>query len=407
MLSIAALFIALPTPSYGQSQPSQVVANRDRATDDSLQRLFEEVGRLRLNSGHELRTVLARSADDELAFRSAIREKCQSWRPHWHPRGPIEVDAWMPISALDSTLASVIQQKLKRLDGQPAMTITWARSNPPAALATGQYLASSSLGNEQPGWRHCSLWQTSLASKAAAADARAAMLTRTGYCRLSGGRELGFVLHQEKKLRAALSSLLNRVPVGDPVFEPTGVCRVDMKLTQPELLRLLQEASQAVEGLKQPALLRSVELAASESLTAEGYAVAPPVPSIHSPPYKKMTGPARPDWADRFLVVQGAGKAPSDTTDEASRSDWAERAAHIEAHRQLWMQIEDLPLDSGETIGLRMTKDTRLTLAMSSLGGFITGTGEPLHADDGAVTVSIGVHLQIVWRILSSIDQTG
>jgi len=71
------------------------------------------------------------------------------------------------------------------------------------------------------------------------------------------------------------------------------------------------------------------------------------------------------------------------------------------------MQIEDLPLESGETVGLRMTKDARLTSAMSSLGGFITGTGEPLHADDGAVTVSIGVHLQIVWRILSSIDQTG
>ncbi|MGQ9649253.1 MAG: hypothetical protein ACUVXJ_04010 [Phycisphaerae bacterium] len=405
-LSIAALLMALPKPARAQSRPAHVVADRDRAADDSFEHLFEEVGKLRLNTGQELRFVLGRSADDELAVRSVLRQTCQSWHPYRHFRGLLEVDAWMPISALDQTLEGLVQKRLRTVGGPAQMTITWAKSNPPAVLATGQYLPSSSLTNGQLGWRHCGPWQMALAEKAAAVDARAAMLVRMGYCKLSDGHELGFVLHREKKLSLAVSRLLNQAPVGKTLFEPTGVCRVTMKLTRPDLLKLLQDASRAVEGFGRSELFKSADFPVADDIEAEGYAVAPSVPGMYRPPIKKGSEPPRPDWADRFLVVQGAGRAPSDTTDEASRAGWAERAARIEALRQLWMQIEDLPLDDGETVGLRMQKDPRLVSAMSGLDRFIASTGRPLRADDGAVTVNVGVHLQIVWRIASTVERT-
>lgn len=405
VFGIAALLITPPMPTLGQSRPSGAITDRDRAADDSLERLFAEAGDFKLASGQELRHVLARSADDELAVRLAIREACQSWRSWRHPRGLLELDAWMPISALDGTLATVIQRRFENVDGLLPMAITWARSNPPAILATGQYLPSSGLVNEHPGWRHCSPWQMALAARAAAADARAAMLVRLGYCRTSDGQELGFILHREKKLRAAISSLLNYAPVAEPMFERTGVCRVAMTLTRLELVTLLREASRAVEGFGGRGLLGLGDPPTPDDLAAEGYAVAPPLPNIHQPPLKKRTEPPPPEWAHRFLVVQGAGRAPSDTIDEASRDEWAERAARIEAYRQLWRQIEDLPLDDGETIGLRMHKDPKLISELSSLGRFMADTGKPLHANDGAITISTGVHLQIVWRMLSASDQ--
>lgn len=405
VLNIAALLIAFPTPTPAQSRPTRAVADRDRAVDDSFEHLFEEVGKLRLNTGQELRCVLGRSADDELAVRSALRQKCQSWHPYRHARGLLEVDAWLPVSALDRTLEDLIQNRLRNANGPPDMTITWAKSNPPAVLATGRYLPSSSLVNEQLGWRHCSPWQTALAQKAAAADARAAMLVRMGYCKLPDGRELGFILHREKKLKVAVNSLLKEAPAGEAVFDPTGVCRVTMKLTQPELLRLLQDAGRAVDGFERSELFKSVDFPATDNLEAEGYAVTPPVPSAYKPPLKKGTEPPRPDWADRFLVVQGAGRAPSDATNDTGATDWAERAARIEAHRQLWMQIEDLPLDDGETVGLRMQKNPGLVFAMSGLDRFIAGANRPLRTDDGAVTVNVGIHLQTVWRIVSTIER--
>ena len=126
---------------------------------------------------------------------------------------------------------------------------------------------------------------------------------------------------------------------------------------------------------------------------------------MHQSLSKRSREPDRPDWADHFLVVQGGGKAPSDMGDAAGCRTWAERAAKIEADRQLWMQIEDLPLPNGETIAIRLSKDIKTVAALAGLDRFIAATGSPAESDDGTTTVSLGIHLQIVWRMISSLDQ--
>jgi len=43
---------------------------------------------------------------------------------------------------------------------------------------------------------------------------------------------------------------------------------------------------------------------------------------------------------------------------------------------------------------------------MVGLSRFVVGTGSPLHAPDDTVTVSVGIHLRIVWRTLSALDES-
>ncbi len=124
------------------------------------------------------------------------------------------------------------------------------------------------------------------------------------------------------------------------------------------------------------------------------------------PATKRVQEAERPEWSDQFLLTQGSGRAPADVTDPAARRAWAERAARIEANRQLWMQIEELPWSDAETIGMRLAKDRKVASATVGLHRFVVDAGAPLQAPDGTVTVTVGIHLRIVWRTLSALDES-
>ena len=79
--------LAVPVTLTAQTRPASIISDRHRAIDDSVQQLFDEVGRLRLTTGQTLGSVLARAADDEEAVRSAIAQKHQAWRSYRQPRG--------------------------------------------------------------------------------------------------------------------------------------------------------------------------------------------------------------------------------------------------------------------------------------------------------------------------------
>lgn len=246
-----------------------------------------------------------------------------------------------------------------------------------------------------------------MAKEAATADARVALLDRIGYLPVDGKKQLGYLLQSDHSLQQSLRQLLRQAPVDMPILEPTGVCRARVELSQGEILRLLQEVAKATDGRISPEALRPSDPASlPASFAAEGFAVAPPMPSMYVPPRKRDRNSEPPEWAERFLVVQGGGRAPVDMQNEPSRRTWAERAARIEACRQLWLQIEDLPLAEGETVGIRLSRDLKVAAVLAGLDRFIAETGVPVQAEDGTTTVSVGVHLQIVWRMLSGLDQS-
>jgi hypothetical protein len=383
------------------------VSDRQRAVDDALQELFQEVGRLRLTTGQPLGAVLARSATDEEAVRLAILEKHRAWRAYRQSRGELEVDAWLSVSDLSTILADIVQYRFKSSRLSLPVNVTWARSNPPAIPATGRYLPTTGLKDESAGWRHCSPRQVAMAKQAAVSDARVAILDRIARCPVAGKRELGFVLQSDRSIQQELRELLRQAPVDEPTLEPTGVCRAKVELAQAEVLRLLQEAAKATDGrVRREQLKPSDPASLPPVFSAEGFAVAPPAPSMYAPPRKRGRDPEQPEWAGRFLVVQGGGRAPVDMQDQPGRRAWAERAARIEASRQIWMQIEDLPLPQGETIGIRLSRDFKVASVLAGLDRFIAQTGAPVVAEDGTTTVSVGVHLQIVWRMLSGLDQS-
>jgi hypothetical protein len=129
------------------------------------------------------------------------------------------------------------------------------------------------------------------------------------------------------------------------------------------------------------------------------------VPSAYLPPRRRGQEAQAPGWADRFLVVQGGGRAPADVLDPAARQLWAERAARIDASRQLWMQIEGLPLPSGETVGIRVSNDRQAARALADLDRFVAAGWSFIETEGGTTSVPVGIHLRIVWRMLSSVDQ--
>lgn len=384
------------------------ISDSQRAVDDALDRLFYEAGQLRLTTGQTLDDLLARSAGDERSVRLAIAERHQVWRTNRQTRGEFELDTWMPISKISDVLGRIVQQRLKDRSIQTPFAVSWARSTPPAVLATGRYLPATGATAAQAGWRHCTTWQIDMARAAAAVDAQAAMLERLAHCRVGENGLLGFLLQRDSRFRAALAQRLRQVKLSEAVLEPAGICRVCATLDQTEIPGLLLQAAEETDGRIRPEMVRLSEAStasAPASLTADGFSVAPPVPSMFAPPSRRSPEAPRPEWADRFLVIQGTGKAPADVGDEVAKRTWAERAARIEANRYLWMQIEDLPLSDNETIASRLSNTPKATSLLTNIDKFITAAGSPMQAEDGTVTVSLGIHLYTVWRTVSILDE--
>lgn len=403
-LAVVTAALAGSIAAFARAQQGPSVPDHDRAVDSALRQLFDEVGRLRLTTGHTLAAVLARSADDERAMRLAIVQRHQAWQANRLFGGEVEVDTWLPISTLNDVLARVLQHRLGRADQAPSpFSVTWARSSSPAVLASGRYWPAVAMENAPVGWRDCSRWQVAMAKAAAVADARGALLGRIAYWRMDGGEELGFLMRRHSGLRVSLVRLLGRVPAGEPVLEPTGVCSVKVLLGRAQAAELLREVA-AVVG-KEVREVSGVEPEASDAIvSAEGFAVAPPIATPYVPPRRRGHEVVVPDWADRFLAVQGSGRAPADVLDPVDRQLWAERAARIDASRQLWIQIEELPLPSGGTVRARLSNDRQAARALAGLDRFITAGRASIDDDDGATTVSVGIHLRIVWRMLNSIE---
>jgi hypothetical protein len=379
------------------------VRDEDRAADQSIQQLIDEAGRLRLTTGQSLDVVVARAAGDDQMIRRVISDRCRHGLTCRSPRGDLEIDVWLPVSGLNDALGQILRERLPQ---SPPLPVTWSRSNPPALLATGLYHPAGRPRDSHPGWRHCDARQIALARSAAAVDARAALLNQIAYLHVGDDRQLGFLLQRHRQFREALEQRIGRIALCEPVFEATGLCRQTISVAPAEVVSLLEEAYKETGTDRLPAnVTRPTDLPASGAIAAEGFSVAPPAVAADLPTIKRPHNADRPAWADRFLVAQASGQAPADIGDARKRQAWAVRAARAEATRQLWMQLEELPMPGGETLSARLNRDLAAVAALADADRFICPTGNPVIADDGSTTVGVGIHLQLIWRMLSSLDR--
>ena len=134
-------------------------------------------------------------------------------------------------------------------------------------------------------------------------------------------------------------------------------------------------------------------------LMVDGYAVAPLIDTRVNGK-AQASGPARPAWADRVLTATATGQAPDNIDDASKRRKLAVTAARVEAVRRLWLKIDKLDLPEGETFEERLAAHPELLNELSVIDEVIFPLADPSFSDEGTATVTVGVRLETVWRII-------
>jgi hypothetical protein len=218
---------------------------------------------------------------------------------------------------------------------------------------------------------------------------------------LSGRRTIGQLWDRYPAFRRALYDAAGQLPLPEPVLEPTGLCVQTCTLNADRLVAMLDQARQRIDEKMtiQLDLSRAVRARFPQPITIQGVGIAPP-----SCPETVDLAPvavdSRPEWAARFLNAQATGQAPASVTDEETRRTLAVRAARIEASRRLWLDLEQLTLPDGETVGARLARRSDRAQTVAAVNQMIFSMSKPVFDDKGVATVSIGIRLESVWRMI-------
>lgn len=408
-MACAALLMPV-APTAAADAPAVPATPEQRAGDEAFHQFVDKVLTLRLGDGRisvaQMITLpvsagaaggLDLSATIERDLRTALLTQHQRGAPRPTAGGGVEVDAWLPASRVGEIIIAVAAAHLPQVD---RARIALSPTTGPSITATGRYLPDGRPRDNRPGWRHCTADQIAQTRAAADLDLRRHLMNRVGDFQMPGGERLRVILAHYPRFRDALTRRIARLPAQEPVFEPTGVCRLALSVSLEALYAELQAAASESKEPLPAGAVRAFDPISRNPLVAEGFALPPPEsPPLPAPRAKAPVDPGRPAWTERFVTAQATGHPPPNTADARARRDLATRAARLEATRTLWQEIEKLPIASG-TVGDRIEGHPRAREAVASIEALIIPVSDPAYAEDGSATLTLGIPLDRVWRIV-------
>ncbi|MBI4579356.1 MAG: hypothetical protein HY718_06610 [Planctomycetes bacterium] len=391
---------ALPAAVFAQtttSAPSEAsVSPADRALDDAMQRLFDSIAGLQVDADGTSRSVaglLAAWPQAERQLRQAVLAHVQTSRPRQPAPGLTAIDVRIPIDRLTRLLQEAMQS-LPATDRPQRLRLPAAAG--PAVSATGRVADDGRPRDSRAGWRHCTQDDIFLSHRAAEHDLRQRLLARLLRLPLTNRQTVGQPARERPDLDRLLRAQLERLAVGEPALEPTGLCVLTCTLSPGQLSTLVNQA------LAQAGLAATIAVEPDGDLDGpimlQGFSTPPPRPPPAAGPPR--LGP-RPAWADQVLSKTATASAPAATGDPAERRALAVRAARIEARRQLWLEIENLMLPAGQTVGEAIARRPDAARVIEAIDAATFNPSAPTVDDHGTAKLTVALRLETVWQIVS------
>lgn len=410
LVSTARLY-AEEAPTTGPA--GEMVTLEQRAGDAAFQNLIDSILDLPCGSRRKLSTELAISPETDRRLREAVLFAHRKSDGRRIDEEGVQVQATIPTQRL----AQIVQQLAA---GDPLLDKNRMapQSDPATELtAAGRAFPDGAPRDDRPGWRHCAPQQIAMAEQAAAADLREKLLVQLATLRIGNSRTVGQVFTTSARFRSEVANRVSALPLEPGILEATGLCHCRLTLNFSQVSEMLRSAARSALSRQEPdanlqtvlsADLRIDGLAAEQGsppLTVDGYGVAPEstaaVRTGRVSPKWGSGGAGRPRWADRTITAKGIARTQQESGVPAAGSQ-AAQAARIEALRQLWIEVERLPIPAGGTVGASLEKDPRRAERVAAIEKQMTPVGKPSWADDGGASVTLGLDLGEVWRILAN-----
>ncbi|HOE64727.1 MAG TPA: LPP20 family lipoprotein [Candidatus Sumerlaeota bacterium] len=232
-----------------------------------------------------------------------------------------------------------------------------------AAMATAQTVVSSPQQAKL------------MAKKAAISDAQRSLAETVYGVRLDSRTTVRNFVTENDEIHTNVEAILRGAQVVDTRWDPDGVCTVRMELPVAALQR---------------ALHRSFAYH-SDVITAEGHGVPNPVGG--EPPIIRDTPAPEESWYHLVIKATGSGVAPEDMVDTAQGKVMAERAAHLDALRQLGENIKGVKVTANTTVRNFVTENDEIKTRFNA---FLRGARrvETRHLEDGICEVDVEISLE-------------
>lgn len=416
-LALAATIVVLAAAPTADAQPREAQARvmaRRGATVDGYRQLLERVKGLQLDSQTYVRDFVTESDVIETDLSDFIRG-ASIVDTRYYDDGTCEVDVEVTVESLEQEITRIIRERwtLRGWKKQPPevhihqyytqKTIMATGSSalhadepePMAPIAAPAPPMTRSRGYMHPDWASVSGQQKLMAKRGAQVDAYRQLLERVKGLRLDSQTYVRDFVTESDIIETQLSDWIRGARVIDTRYVAGPICEVEVEVDVQDLEREFQRIVQQ-HGRHQHVTIRITDYYSQRTLTAIGNAVpgggAAPVAVVPA-------APVVPAWVSQGIVATGYGVAPADAETPAQGRLLAERAAELDAKRQLLERIGGVQVSSSTSVRDFITQYDEIR---TGVDGIIRGAHrvDTRYNDDGTVEVDVEAPLDEVWALV-------
>lgn len=365
-------------------------------------KLMARLADLPVQEGVTLAAWAGRDADLDRQVRRWARSLPRSGPPRFYSDGDCEIDVHVSAEEALAALVGLVRERAKPDAPADEAVLKRAARTWPDIWCSGAATRGDGENSRKPvGWEDVSIDGIEIVRRAAAADARNALLAEAGRLKVTNARRLSEFIESSDTIRDMLRTGLETLATLRVEFEPdqVGVARATVKMT--DFIRLLTDVHrQHYQGdVFHAADFREMALLTDfAELSAEGLA-SPPARYIIKSPYAQLEL-SMPPWAESRLTATGRFESVGDTaTESAEGAKVRAERARIDAIDALRGQVEELILQDNVTVAAFLAEHHELKPDVVT---FLSGARPlgPPRQRDGVVEVTVELPLQRLWLIL-------
>jgi hypothetical protein len=428
-----AMICAAATPAWAQFHPGQEkLLAKEAARKDAQRNLLERLKGLRIDASTTVRDFVTQSDQINTAMTEWLRGArvvpgSETWDGEVY-RLDMEVTIEQVRAAIEQIqrtypsgrtyvtehMTQVNQEITIRAQGQGT---TRAANMPGGGPQQPVYGGTAAIVPRQvpPGWENITAQGRLLAERAAKVDGMRKLAERIRGLRIDANTTVRDFVTQADQINAQLDARMVGVrQIGPTRFLPDQTCEMDLEVTIQDVIKWMQEIQEWAVRPPTPfnppmaVPLRTYrferildfspprEIRETGSGTVRGDTIRGGPPAAGT----SMTPPAggMPGWASGVVSAKGSGVPRDGDTGTAAKLN-AERAAEMDARRNLLEKVQGVQIDAQTTVKDFMTQNDQVRARVqSALQG--ADISEPKYLEDGSVEVMASLPLEKVYRVM-------
>ncbi len=433
--SLAVIAVALTTytpAAFSETKAQKMLKAKRGAQVDAYRKLSEMIKGLQLSSTTYVRDFVTESDEIRTRFDDFIKGAKVLGQPRFIEEADGSLTAEVDVQVtLQQVLQGLAEISYNRGPDKPPLDLTYmkehtrkkefiatgtsntGRNAPPPGMGpagapmegAGRYGAhrqSPTVGI--PGWENVTGQGRLKAERAALTDARRNLLETVEGLQITGNTYVRDFVTESDEIRTAVQGFIKGVKQISPYrYYEDAIVEVDVQVTIQDVIKELttiQQHYQQKGFLWQRDVFRNVQFEQITGWTDKKVIVATGTGTVHEMDF--FDGPAptpgagyiepAPQFTGQVVTATGVGIPAAGDTGPSARVR-AERAAEMDARRNLVEQLYGVQIDSTTTVRDYVLQNDQVN---ANVAAFIAGArrvGEPVYNEDGSVEVTLEIPL--------------